>query len=170
MVGDISTFTVVKTTLWKVVIKRYNEKQDIPSASRTKSKSKIDMASCEEQMGSEESMASLSKSSSTRKCLFETKPRAWIKEINGCTIANQFSLPPTFCEAIGIREPCMVTLKTSTCSTTAWQARVVPYQHCAHMGRLGWKTFCRENDIKVGDICTFNIVEPMLWHVDISRR
>ncbi|TVU13712.1 hypothetical protein EJB05_37132, partial [Eragrostis curvula] len=124
---------------------------------------------CEKQMGPEGSV-NLSKKSPITKCSFDTGSLASFKrKINGSTMANQFSLPLTFCKAIGLQEPCQITLKTSISSTMSWQVRVVPYKSCAHMRQLGWKTFCRENDIKVGDVCTFNAVETMLWHVVITR-
>jgi hypothetical protein len=33
----------------------------------------------------------------------------------------------------------------------------------------GWTSFCRDNDLKEGDVCTFKITEPTLWRVDIAR-
>ena len=78
-------------------------------------------------------------------------------------------LPPVFCEAIGILKPCTVTLKTSTSSTRTWQARVAPYQGTSHhVSWLGWTQFCRENRIKVGDVCTIKISKTTLWHVIIN--
>ena len=78
-------------------------------------------------------------------------------------------LPPVFCEAIGILKPCTVTLKTSTSSTRSWQARVTPYEGSSHhVSGLGWTQFCRENRIKVGDVCTIKISKTTLWHVIIN--
>uniref|UniRef100_A0A0A9GJT6 TF-B3 domain-containing protein n=1 Tax=Arundo donax TaxID=35708 RepID=A0A0A9GJT6_ARUDO len=113
---------------------------------------------------------SLNKASSKTKCVFEIGPPAWIKkEINTCSIENALYLPPAFCQSVGIWEPCMVTLKTSMSSTRSWQARVAPYKHSSHhVGGSGWKRFCQENRIKVGDVCTINILETTLWHVVIT--
>ncbi|TVU13713.1 hypothetical protein EJB05_37133, partial [Eragrostis curvula] len=170
-VGDICTFNVVEATLWNVVITRYSEKQDVTSASSAKCKSKNDRTNCEEQMGQEDSMTSLTKATSPTKCVYDTRPPAWLKkEINTSLHENQFYFPLTFCKAIGLREPSMVTLKISTSSTISWKARVVPYKTCAYMHRLGWRTFCRENGIKIGDVCTFNIIETTLWHVVVTRQ
>ncbi|XP_004977884.1 putative B3 domain-containing protein Os04g0347400 [Setaria italica] len=75
-------------------------------------------------------------------------------------------LPYAFCDAIGLREPCTITLKTSMSSTRSWQVLVVPNKNSSHYVRgLDWKRFCEENEIKVGDVCTISIVETTLWHV-----
>ncbi|KAJ1270418.1 hypothetical protein BS78_06G050800 [Paspalum vaginatum] len=175
--GDICTFSVIETTLWHVVIRRNNkEKRDqfcsleSPSASSTKlysSKRKrtSDMSSSEGQQRPKGSMTS-----SKTRCVFEIGPPAWIKkEINKSTMENYFSLTPAFCHAIGLWDPCTITLKTSMSSTRSWQVRVVPYENRSHLGGPNWKRFCQENGIKVGDICTINIVEPTLWHVVVTR-
>ncbi|CAN6270612.1 unnamed protein product [Urochloa humidicola] len=162
--GDVCTFIVSETTLWNVVITRCKEKIDqfcngTPSASSRKRKNENDPT------------ASLNKASSKKMCIFEIGPPAWLKkDINTSTIKHVFSLPRTFCEAIGLREPCTITLKTSMSSATSWQARVVPYRKCNHLGGLGWKKFCQENRIKEGDICTFNVVDTKLWHVVIAHQ
>ncbi|CAL5034910.1 unnamed protein product [Urochloa decumbens] len=163
--GDVCTFNVSETTLWNVVIMRCKEKIDqfcngTPSASSRKRKSKNDP------------IASLNKASSRKLCTFEIGPPAWLKkDINTSTIENVFSLPRTFCQAIGLREePCTITLKTSMSSATSWQARVAPQRTCNHLGGLGWKRFCQENRIKEGDICTFNVVDTKLWHVVIAHQ
>ncbi|CAN6227664.1 unnamed protein product [Urochloa humidicola] len=163
--GDVCTFNVSETTLWHVVITRCKERIDrfcngTPSASSRKRKNENDPT------------ASLNKASSKKMCIFEIGPPAWLKkDINTSTIKHVFSLPRTFCEAIGLREePCTVTLKTSMSSATSWQARVVPYRNCNHLGGSGWKRFCQENRIKEGDICTFNVVNTKLWHVIITHQ
>ncbi|GJN38480.1 hypothetical protein PR202_gb27524 [Eleusine coracana subsp. coracana] len=81
---------------------------------------------------------------------------------------GKMSLPPTFCKAIGIiSEHCMITLKKAS---STWQTRLARYPNCVHVGGSGWKTFCKENGIKVGDICTINIIEPMLWQVVVTAQ
>ena len=65
----------------------------------------------------------------------------------------------------------MITLKNSMNSTRSWQVRAVPYKNSSHyVGGLDWKRFCEENEIKVGDVCTINIVETTLWHVDVAHQ
>jgi hypothetical protein len=32
----------------------------------------------------------------------------------------------------------------------------------------GWRRFCRDNGIKVGDVCTIRVLEQKLWHVFIE--
>ncbi|GJN36949.1 hypothetical protein PR202_gb25855 [Eleusine coracana subsp. coracana] len=100
-----------------------------------KRKSTIVRIPCEKPIGSEGSRTSLKKVSK-KQSNFDIGPPAWIKkEINASTIENLFSLPLSFCEAIGIREPCMVTLKTEG-STVAWEVRVYPYPHFVHIREL----------------------------------
>ncbi|CAN6275486.1 unnamed protein product [Urochloa humidicola] len=103
--------------------------------------------------------------------IFEIGPPAWAKkEINSCSIKNNtLYLPPVFCEAIGIRKPCRITLKTSRSSSTSWQAHVTPYNNSSHHV-TGLKGFYQDNGIKVGDVCTFKVVENTLWHVIIEPR
>ncbi|CAN6234631.1 unnamed protein product [Urochloa humidicola] len=79
------------------------------------------------------------------------------------------SLPLSFCEAIGLREHCMITLKTSTSSTSSWQVRAMAYKDRNQLDGSGWKRFCHDNGIKVGDICKFKIIETTLWLVIIIR-
>ncbi|KAF8780704.1 hypothetical protein HU200_001309 [Digitaria exilis] len=111
-VGDIYTFNIVKSTLWLVIISRYNER--------------------------------------TNQC---------------------YSLPLSLCKAIGLRDPsCMVTLKTSASNTMSWQARVLAHENGNQMSGSGWKRFCHDNRIKVGDVCTIKIIETTLWHVIMERR
>ncbi|TVU03592.1 hypothetical protein EJB05_50909, partial [Eragrostis curvula] len=167
--GDICTFNIVEPTLWNVVITRYNE-QEIACAYSTEIKSKNEGICCKKLMGPEGSMTSLTKASSMKKCFFDIGPPARItKEINASTIENQFSLPLTFCEKIGLRRHCTITLKTSMSSTKSWLARLRPYELCSHLLGSGWKSFCHDNGIRVGDVCTFTIVETNLWHVTIDK-
>ncbi|CAL5017676.1 unnamed protein product [Urochloa decumbens] len=173
--GDMCTFNVVETTLWHAVITRCKERmyqfnyQETPSASSMKRKSDNNISRSVEQK--DPNSLIVFKGSCKRRCVFEIGPPAWIKkEINIHTIENVISLPLSFCKAIGLRETCVVTLRTSVSSNTIWQARVIPYKHCNHLGGSGWKMFFWENKIKEGDVCTFNVVETKLWHVVITRH
>ncbi|KAK3145058.1 hypothetical protein QOZ80_4AG0322290 [Eleusine coracana subsp. coracana] len=173
--GDICTFNVIETTLWHVVITRYKETTNpfyykLPFAFNRKHYNKNNRSNIQEKKVRIGSVNFLNKASSTR-CVFEIGPPAWIKkEMNASTIQNQLSLPLSFCEALGLREPCMISLKTSMSSTMSWQALIVPYENCGHLRGSGWKSFCLENGVKEGDICTFNVVEITLWHVIIVHR
>ncbi|KAG2571316.1 hypothetical protein PVAP13_7KG012700 [Panicum virgatum] len=177
--GDICTFTVIETTLWHVIAcTRCKETinhlcNETPSAS-TSSRKHNTMNNESSNKGEKRpkvSMTALNKTSS-RGCVFGIGPPAWIKkEINSTTVENRLYLPPVFCKAIGISKPCTVTLKTSMSSTRTWQARVAPYQGTSHhVSGQGWTQFCRENRIKVGDVCTINFVETTMWHVIINSR
>jgi len=79
------------------------------------------------------------------------------------------NLPLPFCKAIGFRQRCMITLKTSTSSTKSWQACLNLYQNCGQLVG-GWKSFCLDNGIRVGDVCTMEIIETTLWNVTVDRR
>ncbi|PVH35092.1 hypothetical protein PAHAL_7G104900 [Panicum hallii] len=153
--GDVCTFNVIETTLWHVDIMRAR----VTLFSSMKSKCKNNSSSYEGQKWPKGSMNSLSKASLRPRCAYEIGPPSWIKkEINTSTHDNGLSLAPAFCDAIGFRKPCTITLKSSTNSTKSWQIG------------LGWKKFCQENRLKVGDICTFNVIKTTLWHVVIARR
>ncbi|CAL5028165.1 unnamed protein product [Urochloa decumbens] len=104
------------------------------------------------------------------KASFEIGPPAWIKEMNASTIERQFCLPLSFCKAIGLLELCTITLKASMSSSKSWLACLHHYQNGSQMYGSGWTSFCYENEIRVGDVCTFKIVETTLWHVIIDRR
>ncbi|KAF8780700.1 hypothetical protein HU200_001305 [Digitaria exilis] len=174
--GDTCTFNVIKTTLWHVAIMQstladIEKKQESLSATIQKRERKKDRLCSEERKKPKSSMTSLNKARFHTRCIFEIGPPAWMKkEMNTSTIERVFSLPLAFCVALGLREPCTVTLKTSLNSTTSWQARVVPYKNCNHLFGSGWRRFCHENRINEGDICTFNVVDTKLWHVVITHQ
>ncbi|CAN6242153.1 unnamed protein product [Urochloa humidicola] len=164
--GDICTFNVIETTLWNVVITRHKEMNQF--CYQENPKSKKHMSNTDGQKGLQGSMTYLNKART--KSVFEIGPPAWMKkEINASTIENHLNLTLAFCEAIGLRHRCTVTLKTSGNSTKSWQARLNPYQNCCQLVG-GWKRFCLENGIKVGDVCTIQIIETTLWNVIIDRR
>ncbi|KAF8737926.1 hypothetical protein HU200_014003 [Digitaria exilis] len=74
------------------------------------------------------------------------------------------ALTTTFCDAIGLREPCMFMLKTSMDSTRSWLVHGAPCKTGSYLRVNGWKRFC-QNSLKEGDICTFNVIKTTLWHV-----
>ncbi|CAO1939096.1 unnamed protein product [Urochloa humidicola] len=167
--GDICTFNVIKTTMWHVVITRYMPK--LPGtafASSAKCNSSDDRSSSEGQEMSKGSITSSNKASSQKKPVYEIGPPAWIKKKILNTNNRYFTLSVAFCSAIGLREACTITLKTSL-SRRSWQVHVHPYKTACFF-RSGWDRFCRDNKIKEGDICTFNVVETTLWHVVVVHR
>ncbi|CAN6242151.1 unnamed protein product [Urochloa humidicola] len=169
--GDICTFNVIKTTMWHVVITRYTPK--LPGtafASSMKCKSSDDSSSSEGQEMSKGSITSSNKASSQKTCIYEIGPPAWIKKKILNTNNRYFTLPAAFCSAIGLREACTITLKTSLSRIRSWQVYVHPYKHASFFKSSGWNRFCRDNKIKVGDMCTFNVVETTLWHVVIVHQ
>ncbi|TVU03598.1 hypothetical protein EJB05_50916, partial [Eragrostis curvula] len=128
------------------------------------------------------------------KCAFDIGPPAWVKKkINTITIEDHLlnllrsrkstnpgpilkepppmvrALPAVFCDAIGLQETCLITLKSTLCGARSWLVCLTPNKKSSHRVRSGWKRFCKENELKVGDVCTFNIIETRLWHVDIER-
>ncbi|XP_034604648.1 putative B3 domain-containing protein Os04g0347400 [Setaria viridis] len=165
------------------------KQQEAPSESIRNCKSKKDWPSREGQKKPKGSTVSMNEASK-RIAVYEIGPPSWIKkEINTCTLRKKLSLSKSFCDAIGLLEPCTITLKTSMnifsicdaiglreprtitlktsmSSTRSWQVLVVPNKNSSHYVRgLDWKRFCEENEIKVGDVCTISIVETTLWHI-----
>ncbi|CAN6275492.1 unnamed protein product [Urochloa humidicola] len=170
--GDICTFNVIRTTMWHVVITR-SDMPKLPGtafASSMKCKSSSDRSSSEGQEISKGSITS-NKASSRKKCVYEIGPPAWITKRILNTNNRYFTLPAGFCGPIGLREACTITLKASTSLSRprSWQVHVHPYKNASYL-RSGWNKFCRDNKIKEGDICTFNIVETTLWHVVVAHR
>ncbi|CAN6270599.1 unnamed protein product [Urochloa humidicola] len=174
--GDICTFNVTESTMWHVIIKHFQtitddqEQHETPFASTSrKRKSRDDSLSSDDE--NKKKCPMTSKNASTRADgVYEIGPPAWLKKkISTRTIKKCISLPAAFCDGIGLREACTVTLKTSLSSTSFWQVRVLPYQNTSHQVGSGWKTFCQENKIKEGDVCTFKVIEIRLWHVVIER-
>ncbi|TVU03596.1 hypothetical protein EJB05_50914, partial [Eragrostis curvula] len=103
-------------------------------------------------------------------CVYEIGPPAWVKkEVNTSTIGYRLALPAVFCNAIGLQASCLITLKISLCGARSWLVAITPHRRSSHRVTVGWKRFCRDNELKVGDVCTFNIVETRLWHVVIER-
>ncbi|CAN6234635.1 unnamed protein product [Urochloa humidicola] len=134
------------------------------SASNRKHKSKSNRSSSKEQKRQKSYKTSLNKAS------FGIGPPAWIKkEMNASTIKRQFCLPLSFCKAIGLRKLGTITLKASMSSSKSWLACLHHYQNGSHVVGSGWTSFCYENQIRVGDVCTFKLVETTLWHVTIER-
>jgi hypothetical protein len=54
-------------------------------------------------------------------------------------------------------------------STKSWQVHALPRRNGSYRLRPGWSRFCKESDLKLGDVCTFDIVEITLWLVDVTR-
>ncbi|CAN6275487.1 unnamed protein product [Urochloa humidicola] len=103
------------------------------------------------------------------KSIFKIGPPSWIKkEINANSLKGELALAAAFCGAIGLPKQCTITLKTSMSSTESWQVRALLSKKGSYQIWKGWGTFCNENSLKLGDICTFNVVETTLWHVVVT--
>ncbi|PVH61442.1 hypothetical protein PAHAL_3G035100 [Panicum hallii] len=148
--GDICTFNIIESTMRHVNITHYIWKQqETPFPSSRKRKSRYDSSGSEDQKKQSGSITSLKKASLQVKCIYQIGPPAWIrKEMSAKTIKKYLPVPAAFCDAIGFREACTVTFKTSLSSTRSWQVRVLPYKHSSHQVGSGWRRFCRENEIK----------------------
>jgi hypothetical protein len=81
-------------------------------------------------------------------------------------------LTSSFCKAIGFTKACVITLRTSTPEggTRSWNVRGKMFSKSSNKLLQGWTYFCRDNGLKEGDVLTFNIIKPTLWHVDVTRR
>ena len=94
--------------------------------------------------------------------------------VSSCPALLLQSVPRNFCKAIGLWRTSEVTLRTTAYEDhghRSWQVRFLFYEN-RNSGELsrGWRRFCTDNRIKEGDICTFNVIETTLWHVDITRH
>ncbi|XP_066347382.1 putative B3 domain-containing protein Os04g0346900 [Miscanthus floridulus] len=171
--GDLCTFNIIKTTLWHVTITHstladtFKEKESPCSSSRDHKTNK-GSSSSEGTKKPKSSMTSLSKQVS--KSVYDIGPPSWIrKEMNTYSITQHLSLARDFCDQIGLQQHCTITLKTSINSNNSWQVGGLWQKVGSYVIERGWKRFCRENKVKVGDVCTFNVIETKLWHVVITR-
>ncbi|CAL5028170.1 unnamed protein product [Urochloa decumbens] len=145
------------------------KQQELSSACIEKCERKKDRLCSEEQKKPKAPMTSL-KASLHKKSFYEIGPPSWIKKvINTSTLEHHLSLAKDFCSAIGLQEPCIITLKTSMDCTESWQVHGRTGTNCSYIIKYGWKRFCLENSLKEGDMCTFYVVETTLWHVVITR-
>ncbi|KAG2481649.1 hypothetical protein PVAP13_J450661 [Panicum virgatum] len=175
-IGDICTFNVIETTMWHVVVTRCKEKMnqlcyEYPSISSRMHMSKSKWPRSRRNKRSNGSRSFLNKTAFHRKSFYEIGPPSWIKKvINAHTLEKYLALATSFCDAIGLRESCMITLKTTMDSTISWQVRGISIKNCrSYLLIKGWRRFCQENSLKKGDICTFNVIETTVWHVIITR-
>ncbi|CAN6242160.1 unnamed protein product [Urochloa humidicola] len=146
------------------------KQQELPSACIQKCERMKDRLCSEEQKRPKASMTSLNKAASHKKSFYKIGPPSWIKKvINASTLKHHLSLAKDFCSMIGLQEPCIITLKTSTDSTESWQVHGRGGNNSSYMISRGWKRFSLENSLKEGDMCTFYVVETTLWHVVITR-
>ncbi|KAJ1270421.1 hypothetical protein BS78_06G050900 [Paspalum vaginatum] len=152
------------------IVPDIEKQQESTFASGNKRRSRNEKSSGEGQKRPKHSMTYLDNALSRKKSVYEIGPQSWImKEINKNTLEKHLSLATAFCDAIGLREPCMIMLKNSMDSTRSWQVRGIPYKYSSCQIGSGWKRFCQDNRLKEGDVCTFNIIKTTLWHVDIKR-
>ncbi|CAN6242171.1 unnamed protein product [Urochloa humidicola] len=120
-------------------------------------------------------LTSSKKALSSKSSVYEIGPPSWMKsEISAYILANCLMVAGAFCKAIGLQSTSEITLKTTADEgrgLKSWQVRVLVYgnRSCCYISR-GWSRFCADNRIKEGDICTFNVVNTTLWHVDITRH
>ena len=94
--------------------------------------------------------------------------------VSSCPALLLQTIAGTFCKAIGLWRTSEVTLRTMADKDhghRSWQVGFLFYEN-RNSGELtrGWRRFCTDNRIKEGDICTFNVIETTLWHVDITRH
>ncbi|KAG2571302.1 hypothetical protein PVAP13_7KG131200 [Panicum virgatum] len=143
------------------------EQQEAPSISIQKHY-KNDLSSNNGEKKPKGPVTCLTKAPLWTKSVFEVGPPSWIKKQINANTLRELALQTAFCDAIGLQEPCIITLKTSMSSTKSWQVHALPRRRSYRL-RLGWSRFCKENDLKLGDICTFDIVETTLWLVVVTR-
>ena len=95
-----------------------------------------------------------------------------ICSVSSCPALLLQYVPRNFYKAIGLYRASGITLRTTANEDhglRSWQVRFLVYRNRGMLTR-GWRMFWADNMIKEGDICTFNIIKTMLWHVDIMRH
>uniref|UniRef100_A0A0D9W3K6 TF-B3 domain-containing protein n=1 Tax=Leersia perrieri TaxID=77586 RepID=A0A0D9W3K6_9ORYZ len=127
--------------------------------------------SCKKGRKSDRDRNSAKRSRST----YEIGSSAWIKkEINEYILKRCLvSLARTFCESIGFSEESTITLieaeGENSCGSRSWEVAGRRDKEACYLLGAGWKRFCEDNSLKVGDVCTFNVVDNTMWHVVIER-
>ncbi|XP_039772379.1 putative B3 domain-containing protein REM15 isoform X2 [Panicum virgatum] len=173
--GDICTFNIIETALWHVDITCHSlsdtEKEDVPSSSRK--------CKCEDKKPDGEENSKRTKGPTTSlneapsSIVYEIGPPSWLKrEISAHILSAKLYVPRNFYKAIGLNRSSEITLRTTTNEDhglRSWQVHFLVYRNRGTLTR-GWRTFWADNMIKEGDICTFNVIETTLWHVDITRH
>ncbi|TVU00605.1 hypothetical protein EJB05_53968, partial [Eragrostis curvula] len=76
-------------------------------------------------------------------------------------------LAKLFCDAIRLQRPCTIILETST-NNTGWQVSGYPCKDGSYVLRRGWRSFCRLNNLKEDDTCTFHVLKPTHWDVVVT--
>ncbi|PAN37799.2 hypothetical protein PAHAL_7G103900 [Panicum hallii] len=152
------------------------EEEDAPSSSRKRKRMEKKPGGEDNSKRPRSPTTSLNKAPlSMNRPVYEIGPPSWMKrEISAYILSNHLTIAWTFCKAIGLCSTSEVTLRTTADEDhglRSWQVRIMVYE-IRHSGELtrGWRRFCADNRIKAGDICTFNIIETTLWHVDITRH
>ncbi|KAL6660400.1 hypothetical protein ACP70R_001946 [Stipagrostis hirtigluma subsp. patula] len=135
-----------------------------------KRKSNNEAPSWEGKKRQKSSMTCLNKASPRKGHNYQIEPLSWIKKEISTSVLDRFLyLPVKFCHSIGFRKATTITLKTAMDSTRSWQVRGLAYNKGCYLLGESWKSFCQENRLKEGDLCTFNVTKTTLWHVVITR-
>nr|TKW03720.1 hypothetical protein SEVIR_7G060300v2 [Setaria viridis] len=164
--------------------------QEAPSESIRNCKSKKDWPSREGQKKPKGSTVSMNEASK-RIAVYEIGPPSWIKkEINTCTLRKKLvSTTISLINKIKSYAPQDAGVDDIRCSVDFFSCVCIhdllsnpkklslhlavggfPCKNNSFVIVRGWMMFCRENSLKEGDICTFNIIETTLWHVIITHN
>ncbi|ONM18772.1 hypothetical protein ZEAMMB73_Zm00001d004358 [Zea mays] len=136
-----------------------------------KRKSNDEKSSSEENKRLKTPVTSPSPSDPSLEKPYQIGTSSWIKKrINTYALEQFLCLAPAFCNQIELRRRCEIVLKTSINSNHSWRVGGLSQKKGSYIIGPGWKKFCTENRVKVGDVCTFNVIETQLWHVVITRR
>lgn len=101
--------------------------RESPSASIQRCKSKNSWLGNEGRMKATVSKTSLGKPLFSRVSFYKIGPQSWIKkQINSNSLKKRLALAKKFCDAIGLKESCTITLKTSMDRNLSWQVRGCP--------------------------------------------
>ncbi|KAM0906912.1 hypothetical protein ACQ4PT_016451 [Festuca glaucescens] len=101
-------------------------------------------------------------------CEYETGSQPWIRKKLKSSALSQPYFPGEFCKKVGFLKKCTITLKSSE-KKGPWEVQGLVYETGKFKLSKGWSTFRWDSRLKEGDVCTFNVINRGLWHVDIER-
>lgn len=104
---------------------------------------------------------------SQKKLVRIVQRHSFTKQITGYSLKSLLAVKGTFCSSVGLPEACTITLKTSMERTRSWPVAFKAANAYGYINGPGWRRFCRDNKVKEGDLCTFNVIKTTVWHVVI---
>ncbi|XP_072963653.1 putative B3 domain-containing protein Os04g0347400 [Typha angustifolia] len=76
------------------------------------------------------------------------------------------NIPKQFCSSVGLSTTREIVLKNST--QKSWQVSFGMYENYNFLGK-GWREFSKDNNIKIGDRCIFELVQENVFCVRVVK-